>query len=452
MKNSIKIAFRNTLRNKRRTILSVLTIAMGAIASLLFGGFISSFYYNVQTQIARQSGHIHIHKTNFFKYGVGKTGQFGINNYKNIISTINNSDFSNKINIITPMVSLSGIASNSYKNSSQTFIGMGMNASNQEKMQLWDGFNLGNIEVDNTINAIKNNNALIGEGLAINLDLCEMLKIEGCLDSKSTLGEIDEDINSFYKKKQKTNQAIIDILVAPASGAPNVVSVHIQNIWKQGNKNIDDRFIALPLQTAQILLYGSETKMVNTIVIQLKKAQDSKIIEQKLEELFKLNNLNLEVIPLSKFNEQFGKILAMFGFIFGFISIIITVIVLFTVSNTMSMSVVERYKEIGTLRAMGLRRWGIRNYFIIEGTIIGFIGASVGLFFAYAISLIINNSNIMWTSPSSRDPSVFILYLTQNPMLLVGVWFLLLFTTILSSVFPANKASKLPIVDALRHN
>jgi len=80
-------------------------------------------------------------------------------------------EVSNKINIITPMVSLSGIASNSYKNSSQTFIGMGMNASNQEKMQLWDGFNLGNIEVDNTINAIKNNNALIGEGLAINLDL-----------------------------------------------------------------------------------------------------------------------------------------------------------------------------------------------------------------------------------------------------------------------------------------
>lgn len=452
MNNNIKIAFRNTLRNKRRTIFSILTIAIGAIASLLFGGFISSFYYNVQTQIIRQSGNIHIHKTNFFKYGVGKNGQFGINNYQEIINKIKNSDFSNKINIITPTVSISGIASNSYKNSSQTFIGIGMDATNQKKMQLWDGFKLGDISQNNSLDSIKNNNALIGEGLAINLDLCEMLKIQGCLKTTVDLGLIDEDINSFYSKKEISNNATIDIMVAPASGAPNVVSLIVDDVWKQANKNIDDRFIALPLQTAQLLLYGSEVKMVNTIVIQLKKAQDSKIIEKKLKELFKKNNFSLEVIPLGQFNEQFGKILAMFGFIFGFISIIITVIVLFTVSNTMSMSVVERYKEIGTLRAIGIKRSGIRNYFIIEGSIIGFIGASTGLVFAYCISVIINHSNIMWTPPSSRDPSVFILYLTQNPILLIAIWLLLFFTTVVSSVFPAKKASKMPIVDALKHN
>jgi len=57
MRNSIKIAFRNTFRNKRRTLLSILAIAMGAVASLLIGSFVSSIYYGMQTGVARGAGH-----------------------------------------------------------------------------------------------------------------------------------------------------------------------------------------------------------------------------------------------------------------------------------------------------------------------------------------------------------------------------------------------------------
>ena len=63
----------------------------------------------------------------------------------------------------------------------------------------------------------------------------------------------------------------------------------------------------------------------------------------------------LEVQDFQTLNPYYGQTVAFFAAIFGFISILIGVIVLFTVGNTMSMAVVERTPEIGTLRAIGLR-------------------------------------------------------------------------------------------------
>ncbi|MCW2314448.1 FtsX-like permease family protein [Rhodoferax antarcticus] len=68
----------------------------------------------------------------------------------------------------------------------------------------------------------------------------------------------------------------------------------------------------------------------------------------------------------------------MFNTIFGFVFLLIGGIVLFTVSNTMNTAVIERTVEIGTLRATGLRRSGIRRLFVTEGAILGVVGAVLG--------------------------------------------------------------------------
>ena len=454
MRNSIKIAFRNTFRNKRRTLLSILAIAMGAVASLLIGSFVSSIYYGMQTGVARGAGHLHLHKDGFFKYGSAKVGQYDMANYIEIIEQIKSSKMGDEIRVITPVLTLGGIVSNASKNSSQTFTGIGMIADDHKKMHSWDGFNLGLKAEETPIESLKLQKGLIGHGLAVNLDLCDVLGIEGCLEAKPNVSEeVDEDIASFsIKKNTHVDKALLDILVSPANGAPNIISLELDKVWKRDQKNLDDRFVALPLALAQSLLYGSDDKKVNSITIQLKDAEKAEAIKSKLHALFLKNNWDLEIITLAEFFPQFKKVLAMFGFIFGFVSLIIAVIILFTVSNTMTMSVMERYQEIGTLRAIGLKRWSVKKYFILEGMIIGFIGASSGLILTYIIVMYINNSGITWSPPSGSGETLLILQLTQNPILLFGVWLLLFVVSILSSFFPANKAAKMPIVDALKYN
>jgi putative ABC transport system permease protein len=118
----------------------------------------------------------------------------------------------------------------------------------------------------------------------------------------------------------------------------------------------------------------------------------------------------------------------------------------------MTMSIMERFNEIGTLRSMGLRRSGVRTYFLLEGTIIGIFGATMGVVLALLITSVINGIGLMWTPPNVSEPTQLVFNLLDNPALIVGVWAFLVFISIVSSLLPAIRASKMPIVDALRHN
>ncbi len=453
MKNSLKIAFRNTLRNKRRTTMSVLAIAIGGLASLLIGAFVSSIFYGMQTNIVRNSGHLHIHKEGFFKYGSAKTGTYDMANYKEIINGIKESPIISKIEVITPILMINGIVGNPVKNSSQTFLGVGMEAKEQLLMQTWDGFGLGLEREEIPLESLLADKGIIGNGLAVNLDLCEALNIKGCLISKADESSpVDQDISSFYQPTTVQNIASVDMMVSSANGAPNIASIEIDTVWRRGIKNLDDRFVGLPLAVAQNLLYGGGEKKVNAIVIQLERSEKLEETKQQLEVLFKTKGWALEIVTLEEFNAQFSKVLNMFGVVFGFVSVIIAIIVLFTVSNTMTMSVMERYREIGTLRAIGLKRRDIRKYFVLEGAMIGLMGATLGVFLAYVVTTVINHSDMTWSPPSNSSDTRLILHLLENPLLIIVIWLVLVVISMFSAFFPANKAANMPIVDALRHH
>ena len=452
MKNSIKIAFRNTLRNKRRTLLSVLAIAIGGFASLLIGSFIISINQGIQTGVARSSGHIHIHKKGFFDFGSADVSSYDMQDYEKTIKLIKNSSINKYINIITPTLNISGIAGNYAKNSSGTFVGVGIVAKDHYKMQFWDGYNL-NMPQNKTLENFKKG-GLIGKGLAINLNMCEELKIKNCKKAKEKINknDIDEDIADFAIGLDIQKKATLSLLSASSSGMPNIVKLQISKVWQQENKAMDDRFIAVDLKIAQSLVYGKTKKAIDTINIQLNMPDNIDMVSLKLEQFFKQHNLNLEIIKLKTFNPQVDKVIGMFGVIFGFISIVIALIAIFTVSNTMTMSIMERYNEIGTIRSLGLKRSGVRTYFLLEGTILGIFGASLAVVLAIITTLIINNIGIMWTPPSSSQPVALVFGLLESPSFIFTIWAFLVSISIVSTLLPAIRASKMKIVDALRHN
>ncbi|MCZ4263272.1 hypothetical protein O4G76_20845, partial [Limimaricola sp. G21655-S1] len=87
----------------------------------------------------------------------------------------------------------------------------------------------------------------------------------------------------------------------------------------------------------------------------LQHSADLELARARLQQLIdsRWQQQPLEVHDFQTLNPAFGQITGMFSAIFGFITILISAIVLFTVGNTMSMAVLERTVEIGTLRTLG---------------------------------------------------------------------------------------------------
>jgi putative ABC transport system permease protein len=127
------------------------------------------------------------------------------------------------------------------------------------------------------------------------------------------------------------------------------------------------------------------------------------------------------------------------------------VIVLFTVVNTMGMSVMERTTEIGSARAMGVRRSGIRRLFVVEGAILGAIGATVGVVLAQVIANLVNHAGMTWTPPSAASPVPLEILTAGSAGLIARVWVALVVAATLAALIPANRGARLPVVDALRH-
>jgi putative ABC transport system permease protein len=119
--------------------------------------------------------------------------------------------------------------------------------------------------------------------------------------------------------------------------------------------------------------------------------------------------------------------------------------------NTMTMNVMERTNEIGTIRAMGARRRGVRRQFLIEGSLLGAIGATVGFILAVIIVVVVNHAGLSWVPPGNANPIPFRLELSGRPALVIGTWLGLVLVATLAALIPANRAAKLPVVDALRH-
>ena len=141
----------------------------------------------------------------------------------------------------------------------------------------------------------------------------------------------------------------------------------------------------------------------------------------------------------------------LFDTMFGFIFVLIGALVLFTVNNTMNTAVVERTVEIGTLRSIGLRQAGIRRLFVAEGFLLGASGAVAGAIVALLTAFIVNRLDLTWLPPGSSEPLPLILRIWGETRMLVGTTLGLVLIAAVSAWWPAYRAARLRVVDALRH-
>jgi len=463
----LKIAFRNMLRNLRRSLMTGSAVAAGALAMLLFGGFAAYIFEGLETNNVQRIGHLTVFKAGYFILGAGNPAAYGIDNYQEVMNLIaHDRVVGPMINVITPTQALVGIAGNfsGTVEASKTFLGTGLIPSSRERMRQWDEFGASaGYAPDRRMSDQDPSRGLIGVGLARVLGLCAPLGMRGCPQlpsAPSSSGEAaprQHELTELAARDLADERASadgnpqIDLLAATAAGAPNVVQLAVGGAEPQGVKELDDNFIAMPLALAQQLVYGRGEHKATGIVLQLRRSEDLPVARDRLRTLFRQNRLDLEVRDFGELSPFYGQVVKMFSAIFLFIALVMGVIVVFAVVNTMTMNVMERTNEVGTIRALGVRRAGIRSQFTVEGVLIGAIGATVGAVLAYLIAALINHAGLTWVPPGNASAVPLRLDVAGRPLLVTGAWLALAIVTTLAALLPANRAARLPVVDALRH-
>lgn len=462
---TLSLALRNLLRNRRRSLATLLALAIGAMSLLLFGGYITNIRYSMQTAYVRSGGHLQIQHPDFFLYGSGNPTAYRIADYGRLLDIIaKDAVLMPMVTVATPTLQFLGIAGNYDQGVSRTVIGMGYVAADIKRMRQWNEFQIGLVSPAFRLDGAAEDAAVVGTGVARVLMLCQPLGVPNCprpaAEPKvegaalpSDIAALAADMPEAVKPAKPAGVARLELLASNGRSSPNVAALNILAAEGQGFKELDEALVILQLSQAQKLVYGRAAPSATSIMVQLAHSAQIPEATRRLQALFSnaAPGQALTVLDFETLNPFYVQSMKLFDTIFTFIFILIAGIVLFTVSNTMNAAVVERTVEIGTLRAVGLRRAGIRRMFVMEGLLLGCVGAVCGAISALLIAAVVNSLGLTWLPPGSSEPLPLILRVWGEWPMCVGTTLGLIAIAVVSAWFPAYRAAQMNIVESLRH-
>jgi putative ABC transport system permease protein len=224
------------------------------------------------------------------------------------------------------------------------------------------------------------------------------------------------------------------------------VEVKVRGLFSTIAKAYDDAALRVPLGIARQLLGVSGAHTWVVLLDDTRRTPET-VARMRVE----LANSKLEVTPWYDMADFYNKTVILFSKQVGVLKLIIAVIIVLSISNTLMMSVLERTGEIGTRMALGYTSASIMRQFLSEGVLLGLLGGVLGILAALALAHVISAVGIPMPPPPGRARGFLGEILVTWPLVFDAIA-LAIATTLVASVYPAWKASRMVIVDALRHN
>lgn len=177
--------------------------------------------------------------------------------------------------------------------------------------------------------------------------------------------------------------------------------------------------------------------------------EESARIVARLTHEFKQAGLDLQVRGWQEMSTFYHQVRTLYNMIFAvMLSVVLTIVVL-SIFNAMSMAVIERTREIGTLRAMGLRQSKLVGVFLVEALLLIAIGIAAGLVLMLFVRLGVNLADIRYNPPST---TVWVpLYIGFDWVKTGWATLILSLLALVAAYLPARRAARHPIIDSLAH-
>ncbi|TMO54358.1 ABC transporter permease [Pseudoalteromonas phenolica] len=400
----ISFAFFNVWRNGRRSLFTILVAAVAVAAILTTSGFALFTYQSLAEKAARDEGNFIITHQQFLKEEEDTPLQYGLEDTETLIEQLSSDE---DIKSVLPRINFNGLVSNGEKSS--IFIGLGVEPDEfmvkGPFLTMLEGKALSNFGNEDEAEVV------LGKELARNL--------------KVQVGDY------------------ITLMSTTTDGALNAFDFTVRGIYTTGVPDLDKRQLYVKLSDAQSLLYTEKVSSLSVYLFDINKT------EQKVSD-YQKRDQSLQFTPWWERAFYYQSVKDLYNRIFGLLGGIMVLLVFFSISNTMAMTVTERTREIGTVSAMGSYQWEIIRNFVLESSIIGFIGASLGIIASAFIAWGLVYVGLEMPPPPGSNKG-YPLTITFSWEIAGIVLFTMVLVCVLAALKAAHKGSSKSITEALSH-
>lgn len=403
---ALTLALRNLWKNRRRSFATLLAIAVGFTAINLFSGYIGNVYRGLRDAAIHGEGlgHLTLAKRGFFERGSLHPERYVFSR-----AELDKLDALLRkqpgVVLASPRLSASGLVSNGKV--STIFIAEG--------------------EAPEAANRIRQHDT----------------RLQRLDPAKPNAGLVSQQLADILGAKPGSDLVTFTSTLA---GQTNALDLEMLKAYDTGTAATNDKSLRLPLDFVQRLL---DTDGASRVVVLYADGTDANAARTALAPQLKAAGFDVEIRSWVELSSFYRQVKNLFDLIFLFLFSIVFVVVLMSIVNTLSMSVMERVREIGTLRALGMRRLGIVQIFATEGAALGALGCVIGVVLTLALSFAVNAGHVSYTPPSSSNPvPLTIAILPGMQAVTLG---LLALVAMLAACWPARRAAHIEIVDALGH-
>ncbi|HPV51870.1 MAG TPA: FtsX-like permease family protein [Smithella sp.] len=411
MMNWMKLAFRNILRNKRRSFVTMVAIGVGFAAIGLYHGYIHNAYAGLRVIAIRGEGlgHLRINKAGWNAKGKLEPEKymFTREETEKIMKLVGEEK---EVVLSTPQMQVVGTVTNGA--TSTVFIAQGV------------------VPKDEVI---------------IKGDWVVFKPRAGHKISDDVLYgvEMAKDLAAYLNMNAGSNGIVMAQTLA---GQVNALDMQVSGVYDTGNDFSNDKFMRFNFKFAQSLL---DTQSAERVVVLLKEWEDTEMMRDRLLKKLKAAGIDCEIRTWKELSLGYLKMKSYLDMIFIFIASIVLGIVIMTTINTMGMAILERTKEIGTLRALGLKVKGVSLLFTLEGALLGFLGSIVGILLHIVVWVIIRLFPPHYVPPGFSEPVP--MFIDMVPWMLLLLVFCFIILSMIAAIIPARGAARKNIVDALGH-
>ena len=413
MISTLKLAARNLLRYRRRTLLTALLIMLGVMALLLFVAAAGSFKQTMIGSITDSMlGHLQIHRKGY----TASIDNLPLNMslQPNAVSKTENVLKSDPdVAAYSLRVKVGAMFSNFTENTSIRLNGVDPAAEDAALPALRQRINEG----DKTGPLVAPGKVLIPTLLA------RGMKVKVGDEVVLVVTNASGSVNG----KTFTVGGILDPITGPGG--------------RDGYVHISDARELIRMDKTEVMEIAVRLKFIDTLTAVQQR------LASKLDEI--QNKEGKPVIELHSWSDlsPFANIVRMIDLMTLFIRIMLVAIVLVSVMNVMLMAVYERIREIGTLAAIGTQPRKLMAIFLSEGLLLGLVGAAAGIALSYALVGYLNVSPLVFKFGREE----ITLYPHLETVEVFGVLGLAILVSALASLQPAWRAARMDPIQALRH-